>query len=222
MNNAKKLKGLSTEETFSYIYETAYWKAGENKSFSGKGSDLKHTQNTRSLLPEICQKYGIKRILDCACGDFNWMKEIVSTFEYYKGVDIVKDLIEDNHKKYFQKDLIEFEHGNAIEKIVNDKNFDAVILRDVLVHLPAEDIQKIITNLRNSGIQYVFATNFKTIDRNTNLKIAGQWRPVNLLLEPFNFDKPLEEIEEISEAYRIYRNGKYIKLQDKTLSLWKI
>lgn len=218
-----KFSGKSIEEIFSIIYDTFDWKSENYESVSGEGSTLKYTQNTRSQLPIICHKYGIKRILDCACGDFNWMKEIISNFEYYKGTDVVKLLIESNRKKYKNPGKIEFDCVNIINRIENDQQYDAVILKDVLVHLTNSDIKKVISNLKKSGIKYAFITNFSDIKENINLKTTGQWRPINLTLEPFNFSNPIEVIKEPLERYTWFdENGNDIKLNDKTLSLWEI
>lgn len=218
-----KFSGKSIKEIFSIIYDTFDWKSENYESVSGKGSTLKYTQNTRSQLPIICHKYGIKRILDCACGDFNWMKEIISNFEYYKGTDVVKLLIESNRKKYKNPGKIEFACVNIINRIENDQQYDAVILKDVLVHLTNSDIKRVIINLKKSGIKYAFITNFSDIKENINLKTAGQWRPINLTLEPFNFSNPIEVIKEPSEGYTWFdENENNIKLNDKTLSLWEI
>lgn len=219
----QKFVGKSVKEIFSIIYNTYDWKSDGYESVSGEGSTLKHTQQLRSQLPIICKEHGISRILDGACGDFNWMKEIVHHFEYYKGIDIVKDLITDNNKKYKKAGKIEFECGNIINRIENDQQYDAVILKDVLVHLTNSDIKRVITNLKKSGIKYAFITNFSDIKENINLKTAGQWRPINLTLEPFNCSNPIEVIKEPSERYTWFdENGNDIKLNDKTLSLWEI
>jgi hypothetical protein len=218
----QKFVGKSVEEIFSIIYNTYDWKSDGYESVSGEGSTLKHTQQLRSQLPIICKEHGIRRILDGACGDFNWMKGIVHHFEYYKGIDIVKDLITDNTKKYKKAGKIEFECGNIIKSIPND-NYDAIILKDVLVHLPNDDIFRILENLKKSGIKYAFITNFLTVKQNIDLVTAGQWRPLNLTLFPFELGNPIKSIHEKSETYNWFDSDlNPIVANDKAISLWKI
>lgn len=222
MTRIEKFSGKSVEEIFNIIYDTYDWKSDGYESVSGEGSTLKHTQQLRSQLPIICKEHGINRILDGACGDFNWMKEIVHHFEYYKGIDIVKDLISQNNKKFKKSEKIEFEHADIIKKIDNH-NYDAIILKDVLVHLTNNDILKILKNLKTSGIKYAFITNFLKIKQNINIVTAGQWRPMNLSLYPFNLGNPIKSIHEKSEIYNwVDLNQNPIIANDKAISLWKI
>lgn len=211
----KRYKNKTPEEVFNIVYDINDWSSSESKS--GLGSTLEFTENTREQLPKICEKYNIRRVIDVACGDFNWMKEIVDNFEYYKGVDIVKRIIQQNILEYYVKDKVEFEQSDICNSFENNGNFDAIIAKDVLVHFPNEYVIKVLEMFKSSGIKYLFLTHFNEVDINLNIKSFGQWRPLNFTLKPFKFTEPLELISE-HEPYIF--NG--IEMKDKTLSFWKI
>lgn len=208
-------KDKTAEEVFNHVYDINDWSSDESKS--GMGSTLKFTENTRSQLPIICKKYGIKRILDAACGDFNWMKEIVDKFDYYKGTDIVERLIKENTEKFSIEGKVEFEVNDIVNDFKVNGEFDAIIAKDVLVHLPGKYVLKVLKSFKDSGVKYLFLTHFNEIEENADIESFGLWRPLNFQLEPFNFPKPLEIIKE-PEPYRF--SGQ--EMMDKTLSFWKI
>jgi hypothetical protein len=207
--------------TFVKIYKESRWCTYQQESVSGTGSTLRNTETLRLELPKICKKYGIKNIVDIACGDFNWMKEIVNEFDYYRGVDIVDALIKVNKDKYEKKNHIEFIKADAIDdfgKCIEGRNFDAVILKDVLVHFPNEYVLKVLKSLNDSPIRYVFITHFDSIEANIDIAGFKGWRPQNFTLSPWEMNKPLESISSLTEIYKWGNNDN----TDKTLSLWQI
>ena len=209
-------KDKHQKDVFNTVFEINDWSSSESKS--GMGSTLEFTENTRAELPAIFEKYNIKRVLDVACGDFNWMKEVVGTLDYYKGTDIVKPLVDRNNEKYRIPNKVEFECNDIIDHFNPIGEFDAIIAKDVLVHFPTEKVLQTLENFKKSGIKYIFLTHFNKIDTNVNIESFGLWRPINFNLEPFNFDKPIEMIKEKNEKY----NFMNVRMQDKTLSLWEL
>lgn len=207
--------------TFVKIYKESRWCTYQQESISGTGSTLHNTETLRVELPKICKKYEIKNIVDIACGDFNWMKEIVNEFDYYRGVDIVGDLIKVNKYKYEKKNHVEFIKADVIDdfgKCIEGKNFDAIILKDVLVHFPNEYVLRVLKSLNDSPIKYVFVTHFDSIEANIDIAGFNGWRPQNFTLSPWKMNKPLESISSPREMYKCGNNNN----TDKTLSLWKI
>lgn len=217
--NNKRLEmfdGKSPEDIFTSIYKTNHWSSSESRS--GTGSTISNTIDIRRELPVIFKKYEIKSLLDIACGDFNWMKKVTNSLENYKGVDIVKDEIDLNIKKY-SNDKINFECYNITNGFkFNGNDFDAVLIRDALVHFPNKYIDKFLSEIKNSGIKYLITTNFTEIDENYFLEVFGQWRPLNLTIEPFNLSPFIDTINE-STAQHVFKGKGY---KDKNLSIWKI
>lgn len=66
---------------FSEIHLTNAW--GHAETVSGPGSSLENTATLRRALPSLVTRYGLKRVVDAPCGDFNWMKTTVDIFDEY-------------------------------------------------------------------------------------------------------------------------------------------
>jgi len=199
---------FSQRHIFRQIFKNNGWKNKESRS--GPGSTLEQTAKIRVEIQKLFQDLEIKSILDVPCGDFNWMKEINLEQLSYTGMDIVPELIEDNNKKYGDRNK-KFVVGD----ITKDKipAVDLIICRDCLVHFSYKNITKAINNLKKSGARYLLATSFPHHE-NEDI-ITGDWRPINLEKEPFRLPIPHSIInEQCSEGNGIYA--------DKSLCLWEL
>lgn len=219
MSRKELFEDKTVEEVFTLIYDDQIWKSADDiDSISGSGSTLKFTKNFRKELPIVFKDLNIKRLLDLGCGDLVWFKDLLSIFDYYLGVDIVPQLILAN-KNNFKDD---YPNANfQIKEIAEyepDKSFDAVLVKDVFVHLNNNQISKTLTNLKKANIKYLIATNFPVFSKNVELEFWGDWRPINFELEPFNLGSPLVSIREPLEFYDF--NG--VAYNDKSLSVWEI
>ena len=199
-------KSMTSEEVFADIYRRNYWDGKESRS--GLGSDLNATEPIRQELPLLFKELNILSILDIPCGDFWWLKEIDLSFLSYAGGDIVDDILQQNNKKYKN------ENRNFVKLDVTKDNLptvDLVFCRDLFIHLPVNDIIKSIKNIKKSGSKYLMTNSYEKVQKNNDTKPGG-WRPLNLLLPPFSFPKPLKSL-----------NEKPIKKNlDKKLYLWEI
>lgn len=203
-------KKKNTVEVFSEIYQKKTWNGHE--SFSGRGSDLDQTRVLRHRLPSVIRELGVKTILDLPCGDFHWMSEVVAAVSDldYTGGDIVSDLVASNNQKH-SSNRVKFKTINLISDTLPPA--DLLICRDCLVHLSEEDISRALNNIAASNYKYVALTSFDETFKNRKIE-TGKWRPLNLLIDPFNFPTPLIKIiEECTEV-----NGKY---RDKNLSIFE-
>lgn len=197
-------------EKFTNYFKTNTF--GSEGSVSGEGSTLEQTAVIRNRIPKLISKYNIKSFVDAPCGDFNWMRYTdLSKVDFYRGLDIVKELIENNNKK-FKTNTVSFE----VRDICKDELpvADLILCRDCLVHLLYSDALKAIRNFKKATIQYLLVTTFS--ERNTNTDLgAGIWRPLNMQLPPFNFPEPLELINEAcTEGENLFT--------DKCLALYKL
>ena len=201
------LKFVSIKYKFTRIYHTTQF--GGKVSVSGPGSDL---IQTKIILPEIAllvKELNVKVFLDAPCGDFYWMKNLEIGLEKYIGVDIVADMIRKNQQNYGTK-IREF----ITRDIIKDElpKVDLILCRDCLVHLSLRDIFSAIKNFKRSKSTYLLTTTFSQHLKNGDI-VTGDWRPLNLQLSPFNFQKPIKLINEG------YPECGY---PDKSLGLWKI
>ena len=194
---------------FATIYRHRIW--GETESVSGPGSTLTQTAKVRNMLPEICKSYLVKSLLDIPCGDLNWMQFVDLGDVQYTGADLVSNLIIANKNK-FKSSGREFKVLDLLYDLLPDA--DLIFCRDCLVHFSFNDIHKALVNIKRSNIKYILVTTF--IDRMENKDIqTGNWRPLNLQHQPFNFPEPKQLInEECTEDGGIYA--------DKCLGLWEL
>jgi hypothetical protein len=191
----KVLQANSNEDRFTWIYKSNHWSSSE--SASGTGSTLSYTQNLRKELPKLLSTYSIKTIFDAPCGDFNWMKHMLSSVDVdYIGGDIVKPLIDKlsdahgaEHVKFRHIDLTKDELPSA----------DLMICRDCLFHLSYADIRSVLLNFVNSGIPYLLTTthtNESQSFKNRDI-LTGDYRLIDLFSSPFNLpDAPLYRIDD--------------------------
>ncbi len=211
----ERFRGKSAKDAFTEIYTINDW--GNRESVSGSGSTKASASLIIERLPEAFKTLNIKRLYDAACGDFNWMKGVVKHLDYYRGADIVELLIEDNKSKY-ETDNIKFKVSNMISDNIENENFDAILLRDVLVHLPDKYVIDVLEKLKKCGIKYLIATDFSELENNIDIESFGLWRPINLEIKPFNLGEPVYRIKEENQIYRWHDICK----QDKELNIWKL
>ena len=184
----KVFKQRTTKDRFTIIYQKELWKGSE--SVSGYGSGLKYTENLRKTIVEIVNRFKIGSILDLACGDFNWMRYVVEKIPAsYLGVDIVDSMIEINKLKH-ESYKVNFTTLDIVNDVI--PSADLVICRDVLFHLPNEDILRIINKVVKSSSKYLLITNHIAVDtdRFENIDIStGDFRRVDLFRPPFSLPK---------------------------------
>lgn len=182
---SRMLEHKTSQEKFADIYKQQLWNSPE--SGSGVGSELFYTENLRGWLLEKLPRYEVSSILDTACGDFNWMKRVISKLDIqYHGVDIVPEVIEDNNSKY-GSDRCVF----STMDICNDPlpSGDLVIARDVLFHLSFADIDKFLNNLSKTDYRYLLTSTHKNVKTAVNKDIVtGHFRLIDLFAPPFRFD----------------------------------
>lgn len=176
------------KQTFTEIFNTRAWHSQE--SISGIGSELSQTKTLIQELPFLFKKYEINSILDIPCGDYNWMQHVDCADIHYIGADIVEPLIESNKQKYPE---IDFRHLDLTKSEL--PKVDLIIARDVFVHMRYDTIVSALENIIKSGCKYLLTTSFTGMSSNRDLNQDGDWRPLNLLVDPFRF-KPIYLINE--------------------------
>lgn len=182
----KMLQLKSAKQRFSDIYVNNLWLSPESRS--GPGSNLDYTLPLRKRLVSVLKGLKIKTIVDAPCGDFNWMRHVLTEVDVsYVGCDIVDDLIDDNNNKY-RNNSTQFK----VVDICNDElpDCDLMIVRDCLFHLSYEDIEKFLTNLSNVKYKYLLTSSHLVTKNFRNQDIeTGDYRSINLFDRPFSFDR---------------------------------
>ena len=208
-------------EAFTKHYKDNMFKGEFSKS--GPGSDPDQTSTLSDKLTKLIDLLDIKVLVDAPVGDFAWMQKVLPNLkvEKYIGIDIVKELIDQNISKYMGSDYyynIDKEFKFLCMDIVDGTlpTADLVLCRDCLVHLSYGSIKKFIKNFVNSNSEYLLTTTFTRDNRiNYDFVDGTNWFPINLMREPFNFPKPVILINESCTEKDQY--GDYT---DKCLGLW--
>jgi len=184
------------EKIFTEVFQKKKWATGE--SVSGQGSTLKATTSYRKGLLMLLKKYNIQSVVDCACGDWNWMKEIQGDLPNYLGIDIVKDLIEQNKEKY-ETETVKFLHGNMFEIDQLIDQTDLLIVRHVLEHHKTNDALLFLEKVKKiAKYALITSNNHETVTKDLN-SVGHLARGINLELPPFSLGIPLERILDIAD-----------------------
>ncbi len=203
--------GKPSKVVFTEIFENRLWEAVE--SASGIGSDLDHTEQIRMQLPLIVQELSAKSILDGPCGDFNWMKHVRLDDCQYIGVDIVDEIVTQNQDKYGGD--INAPTFRCLDLCTDPlPQADLILCRDCIIHLSYKDTFLLLENFQRSGAKYIMTTTYPSSKKNHDI-VTGSWRPINLLVQPFNFPPPMKFIIE----ERIVTNGEETL---KGIGLWQL
>lgn len=193
---------------FSGIYQTNAW--GDRQSASGPGSNLRQTELVSRELPRLLTALGVRRFLDGACGDMNWMRRLDYEFTHFHGIDVVPELVAKLRAQIWADN-----YGFTCADITKDPlpTADAILCRDVLVHLPYKMIHDFVANLKRSGIPYLLTTTFpEKIKKDI---FVGQWRALNLEDAPFEWPSPRHIIREREQNPEDPYN-------DKSLGVWRV
>ncbi len=194
---------------FNSIYKSYHWKdynkprAGE--SYSGFGSDKHLSDDIIFLFKKFIEEKKIKTILDLACGDFNWMKNIIMNNKKilsYTGYEIVDEITKSNVKLY-SKENIFFKTIDVIDDPL-DKKFDLIIIKDLFQHIKNSEIISIISKLKKNKSNFFAISTNPDIKNNVDLKNFGHHRYINIETEPFMLNNPLL-------SFTASKNEKYLK-----------
>jgi hypothetical protein len=214
----KMLQRETLQERFSEIYEKNFWSSDE--SGSGEGSEIKYTEPLRNWLVKAIPRYQIEKIVDAPCGDFNWMRFVLpKVVVEYSGYDIVESVVSKNKEAYNGKNVY-----FGVANICKDElpKCDLLIVRDCLFHLSYKDINKFLDNITRVNYKYLLTTTH-LLDKNFVNKdiITGDWRLINLLVEPFNFrsEAVIEFVDDSPKDYEFPRQMIFIAKENVPSSI---
>ena len=139
--------------------------------------------------------YGVARLLDAPCGDFNWMRHVVPGLGVeYIGGDVVKALVRRNRGE-FGATGVSFHHMNIVCDPLPAS--DLMMVRDCLFHLSYDDIYRFLENFCRSHIGLLLTTTHLPPDgENIDIRTGG-WRMIHIFSPPFCFpQEPLRRIDD--------------------------
>lgn len=201
------IKNLKGKKKFEYIYKLNYWKSGKSLSKSGYGSELENTKQIIKSLSKFIKNHRIKTILDIPCGDFNWFQKMEFNDLEYTGADIVEEIIKNNNKKYGQKNI----NFKTLD-ILNDNlgNYDLIFNRDCLIHFNDKEIFQVLKNISKTKSKFFATTTYFNSRVNNESKLNDNWRPLNLMINPFNLNNPIEFLDDGSNENKTTASKKIL------------
>ena len=141
----RQYEKMSVQDTFRRIYSKQVWGNNGERFYSGPGSYGPASDLYCAAVIGFIQENGIRRVVDCGCGDFSVGKRIVdATDVQYVGVDVVPELIQ-HHRKKFQSSRVSFVCANIITDELPVA--DLYLVRQVLQHLTNDEIAKVLERL---------------------------------------------------------------------------
>ena len=171
----------STEEVFTRIYQKGSW---SEDGFSFSGSQLYYTKPYILFLQEFLKKNHIATVVDVGCGDWQTFRYINWEGIQYTGYDVVPSII-DRNSALFGQPSIQFIHADALTIPLPSANL--LICKDVLQHLPNQEVQKLIAQLyKFKHCLIINDVNPQTLSsKNPDIE-KGDYRPIDLTQPPFN------------------------------------
>jgi SAM-dependent methyltransferase len=172
------LENKALQQRFATIYATDEWGQG-----SGEGSLPVHTRGYAAFIEGFIREIPIRSVLDVGCGDWQFSRFINWGDCSYHGVDVVPAVIEANRKN-FAKDNRSFDLYDGDFSQLPEA--DLLIIKDVLQHLSAPQIQAFLSILP----RYPFALITNCINPTGSTDNGdipdGEFRYLDLTLPPFN------------------------------------
>ena len=200
LNNNDTIKN---KNMFRTIYKYNLWgncPSNTRKYFSGIKSITHNNINYISFLANYIVKNNIKSVLDCGCGDFSIMKDLIYNLDLnkiniqYTGIDINDEIINENKELYINNNFI-------IGDIMTDTlpQAELYIVKNLLTYYNNNDINKIINNLTKQNYKKIlFIEDYNpqinnticNIDKETNWLSKIDISLTNILLDypPFNLN----------------------------------
>lgn len=214
---------------------------GMLQSKSGGGSSEAATSGLRCALPRIIRLFGIHSIVDVPCGDFNYMRQVLSSPVLaghrlsYTGMDIVQPLVDGLQRAFGTP------NDGMTSRKVRFQRFDLslqqlwpadlVVMRDVLFHFSKERILEVLARVNASGSRYFLSTYFPN-SNNTQLgdlhKKYGDggghysfW-PVDLVHAPFSLGPPLLTIGRDGDWWWKLQKYGAAGTRQRLMGLWRL
>lgn len=181
---------MSTEAIFTRAYLKNSW--GSKESRSGPSASLERTIALRTALPELFRELEIQSVLDCGCGDWNWMRHVDLTGIQYIGCDIVQQLIQ-TLQENFSAPTVNFQVLNLLQDPPDTA--DLWLARDLCPLFSSEDTWQFFQKFLESESKYLAITSVETEEPYQDT-FTGSWMPRNLLEKPFSMPDPLKELED--------------------------
>jgi SAM-dependent methyltransferase len=138
-------RARSAEDVFTEIYQKNFWGGRNGEFYSGIGSRYEQADLYANAIIAFITKNEISSVVDLGCGDFEIGRRIAGACNRYVGVDIVREVVENNNR-LFASDRIWFVKADISNDDLPDG--DLCLARQVFQHLSNQQIARALTKLR--------------------------------------------------------------------------
>lgn len=214
-------KFANNKHIFDNIYKNELWN-NHNQSIpiSDPGSSIKNTRLISQHLDNLIYENNLKKIVDLGCGDLTWIsktKFFMDNNIQYEGYDICEKIINENKIKYMKFPNKKFIACDITSENfnINSQNYDLVILRDIIFHLPA-NLNFIIFEKIKNKFKYIAITSCNNIENYQNFFNIYHYNETNLFIEPFNIiGKPTIIVPEpfFKRNFLIFNHDEFYKIK---------
>jgi len=169
-----------TQTAFETIYENDEWGAG-----SGPGSIPYFTIEYRAFLQRFLSLNAVNNVVDVGCGDWQFSRFIDFGSTKYLGLDVVRSVVERNRRIYGSEHV---EFDVMPEDLDDVPSGDLLLIKDVLQHLPDQDVRAILTRLVPRFRFALITNSYEKIDSFRNIELAehGHFRCLDLTDAPYH------------------------------------
>jgi 2-polyprenyl-3-methyl-5-hydroxy-6-metoxy-1,4-benzoquinol methylase len=169
------------------VFESKYHVGSDWGGHSGGGSSTYHTIEYRAFLERFIFLNNIQTVVDIGCGDWQFSKHINYSGVKYTGYDIVPSVVQSNSVNYSKNNIKFLDMPNNLEEV---QGADLLIMKDVLQHLPNNDIFNFKKHVFPKYKYCIITNSFsKVASQQQNKDIAlGGFRCLDLNATPFNFN----------------------------------
>ncbi|ONG53385.1 hypothetical protein BKE38_12290 [Pseudoroseomonas deserti] len=154
---------------------------------SGPGSSPVASVDYRLFLERFIARNNIRSIVDVGCGDWQFSRYVNFGRAEYLGIDVVPHLVERNQATY-GRETVRF--ALAPEDPARLPKADLLLMKDVLQHLPDEEIRyyrfRVVPRYRFALLTNSFTKVQMKPKHNTDVA-PGRFRTVDLRAEPYKF-----------------------------------
>ena len=177
------------EQAFTTIYRQRLWGTEHPNGF---GSLPVHTMTDQRVLCEILQRWKIETMLDVPCGTVSWIANVLEQYPslQYTGMDIVKDQILDNQRRFPQHTFV-----HADMTLASLGRYDLIFSKEGTQHMTKDATLAFLGAVKRSGSKYLCVTHYE-IPENREEAIdprpgipdlpSGAYREQNFRLPPYN------------------------------------
>jgi len=161
---------------FTKVYDENLWQLGEQPP------QLELLQRVATIIEDTIRKHRIKSVVEFGCGFWNYAKLVDWSGLTYDGYDVALGPVRFNADTHGASNI----RFHQLVDGVQPAPADLLICKDVLQHLPTDDVLHYLAAFKES-FSYLLIFNAVFPDDNLNGPIDyGDYRALRLDLPPFN------------------------------------